>query len=265
MSDDRATAGAAGDTVAPGTLYGVGVGPGDPELMTVKAVKLLAAVPVIAYPAPESGESSARRIAACHIPQGRTEIAIRVPMRPGSVPSAPYDDGAAEIGRHLAAGRDVAVLCEGDPLFYGSFIYLHQRLLTRFGSEIIPGISSLMACAAVAEKPLVARDDALTVIPATLPDEALRGRLSQANAAAIVKVGRHLPRLVGLCAELGLVERATYVAHATRADQVVRPLCEYDPNEPAPYFSMLLIAAASQSGPESVPVTHLKTGTETGS
>jgi len=110
-----------------GRLYGVGVGPGDPELMTLKAVRILAEVPVIAYPAPNSGESSARAIAEKFIPAGRTEIAVRVPMRVGPVPLEAYEQAADDIAAHLDAGRDVAVLCEGDPFFYGSFITCTMR------------------------------------------------------------------------------------------------------------------------------------------
>jgi len=228
-----------------GRLYGVGVGPGDPELMTLKAVRVLAQTPVIAYPAPAfengGGESSARKIAAAHIPAGRTEIAIRVPMRPGPEPASVYDDAAEAIAAHLDAGRDVAVLCEGDPLFYGSFAYLHDRLADRFPTTIVPGVSSLTACAASANRALVRRDQTLAVLPATLPGEALEARLDASDAAAILKVGRHLPRLKALLARLGLTETSTYVAHATREDERVVALADLDA-ETAPYFSMILVA-----------------------
>ncbi len=223
-----------------GRLYGIGVGPGDPELMTLKAVRILASVPVVAYPAPDKGESSARAIAATHIPAGRTEIAIRVPMRPGPEPAAIYDEAASEIATHLEAGRDVAVLCEGDPLFYGSFIYLHDRLSARFPTSIVPGVSSLTACAAAANRPLVRRDEMLAVLPATLSDDALARRLEDADSAAILKVGRHLPRLKALIARLGLSEGSAYVAHASRGDEHVALLNDLD-LETAPYFSMLLV------------------------
>ena len=146
-----------GQTVS-GRFYGIGVGPGDPELMTLKAVRILSETPVIAYPAPNSGESSARAIAARFIPVGRIEIAIRVPMRVGPVPLEAYQRAADEIAGHLDAGRDVAVLCEGDPFFYGSFMYLHDALAGRFPSTIVPGVSSLTACAAASGRPLVRRD-----------------------------------------------------------------------------------------------------------
>ncbi len=227
--------------VVTGRLYGIGVGPGDPELMTLKAVRVLAAAPVVAYPAPDKGESSARKIAAAHIPAGRIEIAIRVPMRPGPEPAAVYDDAAKEIATHLEAGRDVAVLCEGDPLFYGSFIYLHDRLAHRFPTTVVPGVSSLTACAAAAGRALTRRDETLIVLPATLSDQALESQLASADAAAILKVGRHLPRLKALLARLGLADRSSFVAYASREDERVAPLEDLDAEE-APYFSMLLVA-----------------------
>ena len=190
-----------------GKLYGIGVGPGDPELMTLKAVRILAEVPVIAYPAPNSGESSARAIAEKFIPAGRIEIAVRVPMRVGPVPLEAYERAAEEIATHLEAGRDVAVLCEGDPFFYGSFMYLHDALADRFPTTIVPGVSSLTACAAASGRPLVRRDDVLTIVPATLDDAAIEERLS-----AIACRGDHEGRPAS-----GAPESA---ARATRAARV---------------------------------------------
>jgi len=226
-----------------GRLYGIGVGPGDPELMTMKAVRILSEVPAVAFPAPENGESTARMIAARFIPAGRTEIAIRVPMRPGPEPAEIYDRAAEEIAAHLAEGRDVAVLCEGDPFFYGSFIYLHDRLAHRFPAIVVPGVTSLTACAAASKRPLVRRDDALAVLPATLPDSDLERHLAESDAAAILKVGRHLGRMRALLDRLGLTDVSSYVAHATRPDEVVSPLAALA-DEEAPYFSMILVAKA---------------------
>ena len=197
-----------------GHLYGIGVGPGDPELMTLKAVRILKGSAVIAYPAPESGESAARAIAADFIPSGRMEIAIRVPMRPGRMPVAIYDRAAENIAAHLEAGRDVAVLCEGDPFFYGSFMYLHDRLAGRFAS---------------------------TVVPATLPDAELERRLRQTDAAAIMKLGRHAGRVQALLERLSLSGASTYVAHASRPAEKVLPIADLGELE-APYFSMILVS-----------------------
>jgi precorrin-2/cobalt-factor-2 C20-methyltransferase len=228
------------EEVLSGRLYGVGVGPGDPELMTLKAVRVLSEAPVIAYPAPDKGESTARMISDRFIPKDRIEIAIRVPMRPGPEPADIYDRAAKDIAAHLDEGRDVAVLCEGDPFFYGSFIYLHDRLAGRFPVTVVPGVTSLTACAAANNRPLVRRDEVLTVLPATLPDSEVEQRIAGADAAAILKVGRHLTRMRALLSRLGLESRASYVAHATRPDEHVSVLSKLDGND-APYFSMILV------------------------
>lgn len=223
-----------------GTLFGVGLGPGDPELMTLKAHRLISSARVIAYPAPDIGESFARSIAADAIPPDAEEIAIRVPMRPAREPAqAVYHAAAETIGARLAEGSDVVVLCEGDPFFYGSFMYLHARLAPAHPAVVVPGVSSLTACAAAAGRPLCARDEALTVLPGPLPEAALAERLAARGAAAIVKVGRHLPKIRRVLEATCLAERAVYVSHASLGHQRVLPLAEAP--EPAPYFSMILI------------------------
>ena len=178
-----------------GLLSGIGVGPGDPDLITLKALKALQGAQVVAYPAPPEGASLARSIAAPHFPGGQEEIAIRMPLEPGRFPAAEvYDEAAATLGARLDGGRDVAVLCEGDPFVYGSFLYLFERLARRHRVEVIPGVSSPMACAAALGLPLAARNDVLAVIPAPLDDQRLTAQLANCDAAAIVKVGRHLER-----------------------------------------------------------------------
>ncbi len=224
-----------------GTAIGIGVGPGDPELMTLKGARILATVPVVAYPAPETGDSLARRIAAAHLPPSATEIAIRMPLSSNRFPvESVYDRAADEISGHLANGRDVAILCEGDPFFYGSFMYLFARLAEHWPVDVVPGVSSLTACAAVSGKPLAALNDVLTVLPATLPDDVLRERLAVTDAAAIIKVGRHLPRVRAVLDDLGLAGHAEYIEHATMADEKHSPLSELE-DAKAPYFSMILV------------------------
>ncbi|MEL6677798.1 MAG: precorrin-2 C(20)-methyltransferase [Pseudomonadota bacterium] len=223
-----------------GTLYGVGVGPGDPELITLKAARLIGAAEVVAYPAPDSGESFARSIAADLIPETAVEVPIVIPMRVARFPAQEvYARAAEEIGAHLAAGRDVVVLCEGDPFFYGSFMYLFDRLAGAHAVEVVPGVTSLAACAAVARRPLVARAEMLSVLPATMEDAALRARLGQGQAAAIMKVGRHLGRVRAAVEAAGALDRAVYVRHATLPQQEVMPLS--DAPDAAPYFSMVLV------------------------
>src|SRR5438874_9510400 len=188
-----------------GRLYGLGVGPGDPEPLTLKALRLLRAVPVVAYPAPEHGDSFARSIVAAWIGGRQREIAIRFPMRAGPPPVAIYDDAAAALAAELDAGHDVALLCQGDPLFYGSFINVFTRLVGRYQIEIVPGVPSLTACAAAAAIPLVSRDDTLAIIPATLDEDQITAQLAASDTAAIVKLGRHLPKVRRGLNRLGLL------------------------------------------------------------
>jgi precorrin-2/cobalt-factor-2 C20-methyltransferase len=224
-----------------GTLYGVGVGPGDPELITLKALRIIRATPVLAYPAPETGDSFARIIAATHLPVGQIEIAIRMPFVTERFPAQEvYDRAAEEIGGHLAAGRDVAVLCEGDPFFYGSFMYLFGRMAERFPVEVVPGVSSLTACSTALGAPLVARNDVLTVLPAPLPAELLRARLALTDAAAIMKLGRHFPKVRAVLDELDLTRRARYIERATLNNQRILPLDQVE-TDAVPYFSMILV------------------------
>ena len=224
-----------------GTLYGLGVGPGGPDLITLKALKILARAPVIAYPAPEAGDSLARSIAAPHIPEGCTEIVIRTPMVPGKFPAHDvYDRYAAEIGAHLDAGEDVAVLCEGDPFLYGSFMYLFSRLSASHSVEVVPGVSSLGACAAAAGIPLVSRNQVLTVVPGPLEEAELEAYIQSSPAVAIMKVGRHLEKICRVLDRLGLMERAQYIERATMAEQRILKLRDV-PRVGAPYFSIILV------------------------
>lgn len=226
-------------------LIGVGVGPGDPELLTLKAVRLIGAADVIAYPAPADGtDSMARAIAAPHIPVGKIEIVIETPMIPGRFPADDvYDRYAIEIAGHLDAGRSVVVLCEGDPFLYGSFMYLFGRLSGQYQSDVVPGVSSICACAAVAGQPLVSRNQVLSIVPAPLHEDDLEARIAAADAVAIMKVGRHLAKVRRVLEKLGRMQGAIYVERATLADQRVMPLSELE-GDKAPYFSMILARRA---------------------
>jgi len=224
----------------PGRLFGIGVGPGDPELLTLKALRLLRAAPVVAYPAPEQGDSFARSIVATWLENGQREIAIRIPIQPGLPPAAIYDAAAAELATELDRGNDVALLCQGDPFFYGSFIHLFARLAGRYRIEIVPGVPSITACAAAASTPLVTRDEALAVIPATISEAEIARRLGESDAAAIVKLGRHFPKIRRVLRELDLLDNALYIERATLPNQRVAPFSDVDTGH-VPYFSMALI------------------------
>jgi len=223
-----------------GKLYGVGLGPGDPELMTLRAHRLIAGATVVAYPALAGAASFARSIAADVIPSDAHEIVMDVPMSVERAPAqAAYDKGAAEIAEVLEAGNDVICLCEGDPFFYGSFMYLFARLSEQFEVEVVPGVTSITTCAARAGMPLAARNERLTILPGPLPEDELRARIEGAESVAIMKVGRHLAKIKGVIDGLGLTERAVYVERASLPEEVVLPLA--DAPEKAPYFSMILL------------------------
>ena len=228
-----------------GTLYGLGIGPGDPDLITLKAKDILARVPVIAYPAPEGGESLVRTLAAPHIPAGAIEVVIETPMVAERFPAQDaYSRVCVTLAQHLDAGRDVAVLCEGDPFLYGSFMYVFERLAGRYPAQVVPGVSSLTAVAARAGVPIAERNETLVVLPATLPAAELEARLARAEAAVIMKVGRHLAKVRTIVQGLGLMAGAWYVERATMANERVLPLAAVDA-DPAPYFSTILVRRPS--------------------
>ncbi len=223
-----------------GTLHLIGVGPGDPELMTLKAVRLLAKVPVIAYPTTGEDAALALEIASPHLNPTAERLPISIPMAVERGPAQAAYDGAAEaILAHLHAGRDVAWLCEGDPLFYGSAMYLVARVGPHAPVAIVPGITSLTAAAAVAGRPLAARNEMLKILPAPLDDATLRTELAATPVAAIIKVGRHFDRIRALLTETGHADGAVVVEHATTSRQRITRLADFAHDE-RPYFSTIL-------------------------
>ncbi len=223
-----------------GTLYGIGLGPGDPELITLKAARLIENATTIAYPTLAGGDSFARAIAKDLIKEGTREIRMDVPMTTERQPAQnAYDAGAAEISKILETGENIVCLCEGDPFFYGSFMYLYARLARDFDVEVIPGVTSITACATRAGMPLAARNERLTVLPGPLPEAELETRIEGAESVVIMKVGRHLAKIKTVIDALGLTDQATYVERATLPEEVVLPLAQAP--EKAPYFSMILL------------------------
>jgi precorrin-2/cobalt-factor-2 C20-methyltransferase len=229
------------------TLFGLGVGPGDPELVTVKAARILAHVPVVAYPQATGGDSMARRIAARFIPEGVEELPFAVPMRTDRTPAqAAYEEAAKAIAARLDDGRDVAVLCEGDPFFYGSFMYLYERLQASYAIEVVAGVSSLTAAAAALGRPLAARNDVLAVIPAPVDVARLRTEIAAADAIAILKVGRHFDKVRAVLSELQLLDRAVLVSAASCEAQSVTPVASLAEGD-QPYFSIILVYKGAES------------------
>ena len=224
-----------------GVLYGLGVGPGDPELITLKAYRILGEVPVIAWPAPQSGESLARSIVAPWLRGDREEIAIRMPLDARRFPAEEvYTHAADAISRHLDAGRDVAAICEGDPFFYGSFMYLLPAWQTATRSRWCPVFPPSWP---VRRQPARRWQRGMMrcwSVQALSSDAAMAERLASADAVAIIKVGRHLARIRHLLDAAGLLGHARYVAHATMGHQVVMPLAAVT-DTAGPYFSMILV------------------------
>jgi precorrin-2/cobalt-factor-2 C20-methyltransferase len=224
-----------------GTLYGVGVGPGDPELMTVKAWRLISTADTIAYLAANGGDSTARAIAAPFIDPDTDEIIIDMPMRVEREPAQKaYDDAAAKIFERLSKGESVVMLCEGDPFFYGSFMYVFERLSEKFNCVVVPGVTSISAASAAIGHPLVARDDVLKVLPATLDAQRLEEELSTATAAAIIKVGRHFGKVKRVLENLNLTASATAITRATHEDQMIRDVSDID-EDTLPYFTTIIV------------------------
>jgi precorrin-2/cobalt-factor-2 C20-methyltransferase len=232
-----------------GRLYGIGLGPGDPELLTIKAVRLIQSVPVVSYFAKAGRRGNARGIADRWLTGAATEIPLHYPMTTEHAFDSPvyvatlaafYEAAAVALAAHLDAGRDVALLSEGDPLFYGSFMHLFVRLRGRYPVTLVPGVTGMAGCWAAAGEPMTWGDDTLCVLPGTLPLAGLVARLTTSDAAVIMKLGRNFAKVRGAVEASGLLSRAIYVERGTMAEQVVMPLSEKT-DGPAPYFSLILI------------------------
>ncbi|MEV4285569.1 precorrin-3B C(17)-methyltransferase [Nonomuraea bangladeshensis] len=237
-----------------GRLYGVGLGPGDPELVTVKTARLIGEADVVAYHAARHGRSIARSIALPYMRDGQVEELLLYPLttettdHPGGYQGALddfYADCAERLAAHLDAGRTVVVLAEGDPLFYGSYMHLHKRLAHRYPTEVVPGVTSVSAASAVLGRPLVERDEVLTVLPGTLPAPVLAERLRDTDSAAVLKLGRTFGKVRDALAEAGRLDDAWYVERATMGAERVAPLKDVDPAG-VPYFSLALLASPAE-------------------
>ena len=232
-----------------GKLIGVGVGPGDPDLMTLKAVRTLADAAVVAYFAKAGNGSNARRIVEGYLKPGVTELPLLYPVTTEIARSAPayteaisrfFDVAATDIARHLDAGRVVAVLSEGDPFFYGSYMHLHKRLSPHFPTEVIAGVTSLSGCWSAAGTPIAQGDDVLTVLSGTLSENELARRLAGTDAAVVIKLGRNLGKVRRALVNARQLERAIYVERGTMADAAVMPLTDKH-GDIAPYFAVVLV------------------------
>ena len=232
-----------------GRLYGVGVGPGDPELVTVKAARIIGAAPVVAYFARRGNCGHARTIAQGYLSPGVVEVPMHYPMTTESAFDSTdyicalagfYEAQALALAAHLDAGRDVALICEGDPMFYGSFMHLYERLRGRYPTEICAGVSGMSGCWASAGHPMTWGDDVLSVVPGTLPESELTARLNACDAAVVMKLGRNFGKVRRAIVAAGLLDRATYVERGTMAGERVVALRDMR-EESAPYFALILV------------------------
>jgi len=231
-----------------GVLYGVGVGPGDPELVTVKAARIIEAADVVAFHAARPGRSIARASAAPYLRGGQIEEELLYPVtrgttdHPGGYAGALadfYTEAAQRLAAHLDAGRDVALLAEGDPAVYSSYAHLHRRLRERYRCVMVPGVSSVTAVATAAGTPLVEGEESLLVLPATLPGDELARRLAGTDAAVIMKVSRNLDAVRAALDDAGRGADAMVVARATHPDQQVVAVGEVSPD--LPYMAAVVV------------------------
>ena len=234
---------------AKGRLYGVGLGPGDPDLVTIKAAKLIAAVPVVAYFAKKGARGKARAILDRWLAGTCVQLPLLYPLTTETHFCDPayiealrgfYADAEAAIAAHLSAGRDVALVCEGDPLFYGSFMHLYVRLKDRFEVEIVPGVTGMSGCWSAAKTPMAWGDDVLSVLPGTLEHAALVRHLGASDAVVIIKLGANLAKIRAAITEAGRLPAAIYVEHGTSEAETIVPLAA-KLDDHAPYFASILI------------------------
>ncbi len=232
-----------------GVLQVVGMGPGDPDLLTLRAARILATAAVVAFFAKRGRPGHARTIAAAHLNPAAEELRFEYPYTTEIDVDDPryepgirsfYEAAAAIVAARLDAGHDVALLCEGDPFFYGSAMYVFDRLRATHPTVVTPGITSMSGCWAQARLPMTHGDDVLTVLPGTLDADALAARLAGSDASVIMKVGRNLPKIRTALQSAGLAERALYVERGTMPDGRMLPFAEFAEDR-APYFSLVLV------------------------
>ncbi|GGU82797.1 precorrin-2 C(20)-methyltransferase [Lentzea flava] len=248
-----------------GKLYGVGLGPGDPELVTVKAARLIGEADVVAFHSARHGRSVAKTIAEPYFREGQIMEQLIYPVTTeetddyqGEIDQF-YEEAAARLAAHLDAGRNVVVLAAGDPFFYGSYMHMHKRLADRYEWEVVPGVTSVSGASAVLGTPLVERDEVLTILPGTLPPAELAERLRNTDSAAILKLGRTFGNVRKALDEAGRLGNAWYVERATTGRQKTSPLADVDPDT-VPYFSLALLPSHSKPEPRKGEVTVVGLG-----
>lgn len=236
----------AGET---GTIFGVGLGPGDPELMSVKADRLIRSARHLAYFRKAGKPGQARRIVDGMVSAQAMEHAMEYPVTTEVALSDPAYNAALEpfyadcVARLLAlarSGEDVVVLCEGDPFFYGSFMHLHARLQALVPVEVLPAATGMSGAWTATGMPITWGDDVLTVLMATLPEAELARRMADTDALVVMKIGRNMQKVRRALAIAGRLTEAWVVEFATMPQQRVMKLIELEDGA-APYFSIVLV------------------------
>src|SRR5260370_16235385 len=231
---------------SPATIYGVGLGPGDREMIRIKAARLNDKAGGVAHIRKAGRPGNARTLVNGMLAPGVIEEALEYPVTTEIALEDPvygdtlrifYDDCVRRLLRHVAEGRDVAVLCEGDPFLYGSFMHLHSRITGRAPVVVVPGISGMSGCWTASGVPITFGDDVLTVVPATLDETTLCERLQSIDALVVMKLGRNPAKVRRALQAAGLAERAVYVERGTMADEKVMRLADKT-DDKAPDFSL---------------------------
>ena len=232
-----------------GTVYGVGLGPGDPELMSVRADKLVRRTRHVAYFRKAGRAGRARGIVNGMLRGDVVEFAMEYPVtteiplsdpRYNDILSAFYGDCVAHLKALVAAGEDVVVLCEGDPFFYGSFMHLYMRLRGEVPVQVVPAITGMSAAWTATGEPITWGDDVLSVLMATLPEDELAARMADADALVVMKIGRNMPRVRAALERAGKLDRAWLVECASMDGQAVMKLSDAD-ERVSPYFSIVIV------------------------
>lgn len=232
-----------------GRILCAGLGPGDPDLISVRADRAIRAARHIAYFRKAGRPGQARRIVEGMLAPGVTEHAMEYPVTtelPFDSPdyirllSGFYDDWAARLRALVRGGAEVVVLCEGDPFFYGSFMHLHTRLKDQVPVEVIPGIPGMVGCWNASGLPVTWGDDVLSVLMGTLPEDDLIHHMRGADALAIMKTGRNLPKVRRALAAAGRLDQAWLVERGTMPGQRIARLAEVEAAD-CPYFAVVLV------------------------
>jgi precorrin-2/cobalt-factor-2 C20-methyltransferase len=231
-----------------GRIICAGLGPGDPDLMSVKARRAVQGAGTIAYFRKAGRPGQARQIVEGLLATGVTELAMEYPVTTELAFDSPaynaalagfYDDWAARL-RDLATQRDIVVLCEGDPFFYGSFMHLYSRLRGDIEIEVIPGITGMSGCWTATGEPITWGDDVLAVLMGTLPEADLVAQMRAADALVVMKTGRNLPKIRRALAAAGRLDAAWLVEAGTMPRQKLARLSDVDGAD-CPYFAIVLV------------------------